>query len=339
MSHPGITNLRIRSHQFVTLFLLVAAVLRVEARAQVDVPSTETACGSVAESDMNRGFTVVEKADRLLIAFAKQPLAEFVYQDPKILRPYFAQVRTLTGLPVTRNHPPMEGTDATDHDAMHPGLWLGFGDLSGHDFWRNKGRIEHLRFTEPPTAKENRLTFSTASRLLTPTGGEVCQLSNRFILEQSTSGWMLIWEATFRSDQGDFTFGDQEEMGFGARVATPLTEKNGGVILSSTGRKTAAATWGQPANWCDYSGSIGDRRSGITLMAGPANFRESWWHNRDYGVFVANPFGRAAMMQGAKSSLTVKKGETFRIRFASVMHDASDYDPAAAFKRFTEIVR
>ena len=27
-------------------------------------------------------------------------------------------------------------------------------------------------------------------------------------------------------------------------------------------------------------------------MPAPSNFRTSWWHNRDYGVFVANPFGR-----------------------------------------------
>lgn len=339
MSHPGNTNLRIRSYQLVTLFLLVGAIPRVEACAQDAVRSFETAGRTLAESDMDHGFTFVEKPDRLLIAFAKQPLAEFVYQDPKILRPYFAQVRTLTGLPVTRNHPPMEGTDATDHDTMHPGLWLGFGDLSGHDFWRNKGRIEHLRFVEPPTTKENQLTFETESRLLAATGNEVCQLSNRFLIEKSTFGWMIVWDATFRSDQGEFTFGDQEEMGFGARVATPLTEKNGGTIVSSTGRKTAAATWGQPADWCDYSGSIDNRRAGITLIADPANFRESWWHNRDYGVFVANPFGRAAMKQGAKSSITVKKGEAFRIRFAGVMHDASDYDPATAFQQFKDIDR
>ena len=50
---------------------------------------------------------------------------------------------------------------------------------------------------------------------------------------------------------------------------------------------------------------------GITLLTDPKSFRPSWWHNRDYGVFVANPFGRAAMKQGDKSAVTVKRGEGF----------------------------
>ena len=72
----------------------------------------------------------------------------------RILRPYFCNVHAPGGIQVTRNHPPVAGQDATDHDTMHPGLWLAFGDINGQDFWRNKGRIEHVRFTEPPKVEE-----------------------------------------------------------------------------------------------------------------------------------------------------------------------------------------
>lgn len=41
-------------------------------------------------------------------------------------------------------------------------------------------------------------------------------------------------------------FGDQEAMGFGTRVATALTGKNGGSITSSAGLTTAKDTWGHP---------------------------------------------------------------------------------------------
>ena len=109
-------------------------------------------------------------------------------------------------------------------------------------------------------------------------------------------------------------------MGFGARVATALTELNGGVITSSTGRQTAALTWGQPAAWCDYTGLVDGYHCGITLMSHPSNFRPAWWHNRDYGVFVANPFGRAAMKQGAPDTTTVQKGTSLILRFAAALH-------------------
>ncbi len=148
---------------------------------------------------------------------------------------------------------------------------------------------------------------------------------------------LLIWDATFHTDKRDIAFGDQEEMGFGARVATPMTEKNGGRIVNSNGLQTAAKTWGQPAKWCDYAGTVGDLQGGITLMAAPTNFRESWWHNRDYGVFVANPFGRAAMKQGEQSLVTVKSGESLRITFGALMHNGINIDTAAEYAEFEEL--
>lgn len=278
-------------------------------------------------------FTFSQTPDQLAIKYAGQPVATYVFRDDKILRPYFANVHALSGVKVTRNHPPVAGSDATDHDTMHPGLWLGFGDISGQDFWRNKGRIEHVRFTTTPRTAPDRFTFATESRLLTSDGKPLCSLTNDFTLTWWTNAWLLVWDATFRSEAGDFTFGDQEEMGFGARVATAITEKNGGVITSSTDERSAARTWGKTYDWCDYSGMVEGRPVGIMLMPDPANFRPSWWHNRNYGVFVANPFGREAMKQGGKSAVTVKRGESFRLRFGAVIHAAAVAEDRAGFQR------
>jgi hypothetical protein len=269
---------------------------------------------------------------------AGKPITEFVFRDPAILRPYFANVRAANGVQVTRTHPPVAGKDSQDHATMHPGIWLGFGDIGGVDFWRNKGRIEHVRFVQQPVVGSEGLSFASESRMIAPNGTIVCVLENKWRLSQGNGGWLLVWEATFRPELTDMVLGDQEEMGFGARLATQLTEKNGGQILSSTGKKSASVTWGQPARWCDYSGP-GASPAGITLMAAPDNFRESWWHNRDYGVFVANPFGRASMKQGARSAITVKKGESLRVKFGAFIHDSEKYDPAKAYRIFTELVR
>ena len=301
------------------------------------------ACGTTAEAQTNscqttdditkhndkHVFSVVEQADRLKISLREQPLTEFVFADPKILRPYFAGLRTPGGLQVTRNHPPVEGADATDHDTMHPGLWLAFGDLNGHDFWRNKARIEHLRFSQAPQSLGEQLTFATESRLLTPSGEELGRMNCRFQLRFRKVCWLLDWEAVFHSENRELVFGDQEEMGFAARVATPLTEKIGGLITNSNGLRTAARTWGQPARWCDYSGKIEGIPAGMTIIPDPDLFRECWWHNRDYGVFVANPFGRAALNQGPPSAVTIPRGKPFRLQFTAVIHEGSDYDPEA----------
>ena len=280
------------------------------------------------------GFRCSERPDRLIITHTGQPVAEFVFRDDKILRPYFANVHAPGGAKATRQHPPVAGVDAVDHDTMHPGIWLAFGDISGADFWRNKGRIEHLRFADRPAVRDGRLRFATECHLRAADGRMICSLTNRFTIAVQSDAWLIDWDAVFRSDEGEFTFGDQEEMGFGARVATAITERNGGLVTSSAGLKTAKNTWGHQAHWCDYSGAVDGHLVGITLVAAPSNFRPSWWHTRDYGLFVANPFGRAAMKQGAMSAVTVKRGEDFRLRFGAVIHAGTEYDAAAACRWF-----
>lgn len=275
-------------------------------------------------------FSAEEQPDRLRISLGDTPVADFVYRDTDVRRSYFANVRTVNGIAVTRTHPPVEGVDAVDHPTMHPGIWLGFGSLGGDDFWRNKGTIEHVKFVTPPRVEGNRLTFATESKLLASDDRTLGMMQNQFLLSAKGHEWRIDWEATFRDHPEPLAFGDQEEMGFGVRLATPLIEKNGGAITNSTGLVTAARTWGQAAEWCDYSGTIEDRRVGITVVASPDNFRESWWHNRDYGLMVANPFGRAAMKQGPASTVTVNPGESLRLRFVAIVHDGPDYDPAKA---------
>lgn len=280
-------------------------------------------------------FTTQEQPGQVIISLRGQEIAEYVYNDEQVLRPHFRSLRTTGGIPVTRNHPPVPGVDPLDHDTMHPGLWLGFGDVSGQDFWRNKSRIEHVRFTRLPKSVGNRLTFATESRLLTQQGQILGRLNGEYEFRVSPDGWLLIWTATFVAGEEELVFGDQEEMGFGVRVATPLTEKNGGRLASATGRTTAAQTWGQPAPWCDYSGTVEGNPVGVTLMADPGNFRECWWHNRDYGLFVANPFGRAAMKQGEQSRVPVNPGTSLRLRFGASVHGGPDYRPQSAWELFT----
>ncbi len=284
-------------------------------------------------------FAFSEQPDRLVITHAMRPVAHFVFKDEQILRPHFAHVHTPDGTQVTRTHPPVAGKDAVDHATMHPGLWLAFGDISGNDFWRNKATVRHERFTGAPTVKAGQLTFATESSLVATNGTSLATLGSRFAVSRVGEGFLLTWEAAFTPTADGFYFGDQEEMGFGVRVATELTEKKGGAITSSSGATTAKATWGKPANWCDYSGVLADRRVGIAVLAGPQNFRASWFHNRDYGLMVANPFGENAFTKGARSRVPVAKGESFRLRFGAWIHGgAKDASPdiAGAWSAFRQ---
>jgi hypothetical protein len=249
-------------------------------------------------------------------------VATYVYADEKITRPYFCDVYGPGGVRLTRNHPPQEG-DLGDHATMHPGIWLAFGDISGNDYWRLKARTVHDGFVEEPTGRGGFGTFVVRNRYLTEAGDgtvctEVCRL--RFIVPPY--GYMLFWDSTFSSDEGDFYFGDQEEMGLGVRLPTPIAEKvgKGGLVTDSEGREGARAVWGKQADWCDYSGEMGGKQLGITIMPHARNFGPCWWHSRDYGFMAANPFGRNAFTKGPKSRIVVRKGESLRLSYGVLLH-------------------
>lgn len=298
---------------------------------------TAARCSEPANNSASTDFAVATHADRLVITRDASPVGEFVFADQKILRPHFQNLCAPDGTAVTRRHPPIAGLDAVDHADMHPGLWLGFGDISGEDFWRNKGTMRHDRFAVPPAAQKDMLHFTTESTLLARDGREMAQLRSQISIRTRPNAYLLVWDATFSPLMDGFYFGDQEEMGFGARVATALTEKNSGVIVSSTGEKTAKVTWGKAYAWCDYSGTVDGRHAGVTILPDPQNFRPSWWHNRDYGVFVANPFGRRALTHGKISRVEVKQGETLSLRFGVLLHSSTSgtkFDIEAAAEPF-----
>ncbi|HVK10202.1 MAG TPA: DUF6807 family protein [Gemmataceae bacterium] len=264
----------------------------------------------------------------LRIRIGDKPFATYVWNDPAIKRPYFAHVHAPNGKPVTRTHPPVKGKDAVDHADMHPGLWLAFGDLGGADFWRNKGTVQHAGFVEKPNATRDGGTFAVRNRYVVG-DKTVCEEVCRIAVRPTAAGYLIDWTSEFTGPE-DFTFGDQEEMGLGVRVATPLTVKAGGKIRNSGGAENEKAVWGKQADWCDYRGESG----GVALMPDPKNFRRSWFHARDYGVLVANPFARKAFTKGEKSQVVVRKGETFRLRFGVLVHSGKA-DVAAAYKEWT----
>ncbi len=274
------------------------------------------------------GFYFEQGKDELSIFYDGEPIATYVMRDPDLPRPYFYNLNTTDGVRVTRNFPPVDGLDDPDHATYHPGLWMAFGDLSGQDSWRNRAPITHERFVAPPRIENGKLTFAVENALRSEGGDAIGRQVSQFTFEPVEDGWLLVWDDVYAPVGDEIVFGDQEEMGLGARVATPIIEKNGGLIRTSAGLETAKNTWGKPANWTDYSGKVDGRFAGLAMMGHPENFRQSWWHNRNYGAMASNAFGRKAMRQGEVSSIPVKAGESLRMRYGVYVHSRDKRIPA-----------
>lgn len=235
----------------------------------------------------------------------EQRLATYVFEDARIKRPFFANVMTLDGRQVTRNHPPIEAIDPTDHDTMHPGIWLAFGDIEGVDFWRNKGRVVQKDFAKRPAVDSaGQGLFVTRNEYRSPDDELICKESRAVFIALHGDGYLLHFSSRFFGD-APFSFGDQEEMGLGVRVATSMTERNGGEIVDANGRHGAKAIWGHSAPWCCYRGVVESRPACVAIFDRQSNFRDCWYHARDYGLLFANAFGRRAMKQGDVSTVVV----------------------------------
>jgi hypothetical protein len=289
--------------------------------------------------------TFESQENAVLIRADNRPLATYVYRDPEILRPYFKDVCAPGGVQVTRHHPPREGVDPLDHATMHPGLWLAFGDLGGADFWRNKATVAHGGFVQAPHAEGDKGTFTVRNQYMAE-GTAICEEICTYTFQVRPAGYLIRWDSTFQSKRSGLYFGDQEEMGLGVRMATPLMVKpyenrhRPGRILDDRGRRNEKAIWGEQATWCDYSGRLGDMFAGITIMPDPRNATACRWHVRDYGLMVANPFGQSVFKKGPAKKTEVVSGRPFHLRFGILLHaapDADDFDPAAAYHDYLKL--
>jgi Methane oxygenase PmoA len=208
----------------------------------------------IADEASMVGFT--DRDGSLTITMDGKPVATYIYNDPKISRPYFAHVHAPDGTQVTRRHPPVAGQDTMDHPEYHPGIWLAFGDLSGNDYWRLKAKVRSYKDDDVEVREHGILAFSGKNEYLDASDESkvVCTESYKYRVAESPRGYLLLVDSMFTSPN-EFYFGDQEEMGLGIRVATPMRVEQGdgslppgtGTITDAKGRKNGAEVGQLPA--------------------------------------------------------------------------------------------
>lgn len=294
------------------------------------------------------GFSFRDRADHVDIHLGEQRIATYLKRHPQLTRRAFVNVTTASGIPVTRNFPPRKPEDVDPgytsedgiiHPVMHSGIWLGFGDVDGNDYWRLRAKVEFDGFVEPPTGDMDSGRFAVRNRYLSEDGTDtVCIELTRYEFERVDDGWWLRIDAEFRNDERDFYFGDQEESGLALRVASPIRVQGGnGTILNDRGERNGAGVWGKEAKWFDYFGTVDGREVGVMVVPSAANPRPSWLHARDYGVVVTNPFPKQPKERREPYVNTwVRKGEPYRLSYDVLIHDRtadSALDREAAFER------
>jgi len=297
---------------------------RTERTLRVELGVEGAQHGGVKLTDKGESGLAVEVNGKPFTTYRYLPKGEC----PINARPFFYPLLGPGGVNVTR-HYPMRG-DVPDEMHDHPhhrGLYVAFGEVNGVDNWSEAaghGYQTHEQFSEivsGPVFGRFAETLRWESKDRKKTNTEVRAFTT-WNLPQD--GRLVDLSITFKATDGEIHFGDTKEGGIcSIRVPTSMDGNKAGTIVNAAGGVGEAETWGKPAAWVDYFGSVEGQDLGIAIMDHPFNLRHPTpWHVRDYGLFAANPFGHSYYKWGhlQNGAHTVPAGGELTFRYRVFLH-------------------
>ena len=229
---------------------------------------------------------------------------------------------------MTRNWPMKEGIEGEAHDhPHHKSMWISH-EISGVDFWAEKGGSVKTMSVEQNAKRFNEKNAIRATSFWVRKSDGKTLLTDwtvyRFGVGES-SRW-IDCTVTYKASHGDFQFDDTKEGLFAIRTHPDLRltakPKQGvsevfGSAINSEGA-TGKEIWGKAAKWVLYQGPIDDTPMSIAMYDDPTNLRHpTTWHARDYGLVTANPFGQHHFLGKDKGAgaYVVKDGDSLTLRY------------------------
>lgn len=263
------------------------------------------------------------------------------YYGPETAKPYLMPLRTASGVIVTRGFP--KGNDVSAGDRKTPSfephqrpLYFSHGDIDGLDFWQepvfdkyytDHGHQDygHMVLDKLEDVKESGDSGLIRARfkLEDQNNRAIAEETQVFHFSGNGSTRTIDCEFIVHATNGPVVFGDTKEGTFGIRLSPELSAPHEH-MTNSNGAEGEKAIWGKPADWVNYSGTVGGKRVGIAVLDHPDSFRHpTTWHARAYGLLAANPFGLREFTKDPKKdgSWTVPEGESLVFHYEVVIYD------------------
>ncbi|MDQ2949830.1 MAG: PmoA family protein, partial [Acidobacteriota bacterium] len=215
--------------------------------------------------------------DHISILIDGQPFSDF-FIGSDYPKPFLAPLRTASGLIVTRQYP-MKDVDGESRDHQHHrGLWIGYGNISGVNFWENefsyktnnRGKIV-LRHIDGIKPGKRSGTLAATFEWRNPEGALMIEEHRTMTFSGGHDLRTIDIDATFTA-KTNVKFEDTKEGFFAIRIADSMAEKNGGMMTNSEDAQTEKNVWGKRADWVDYDGSVDNAKVGIVIFDHPGNY-------------------------------------------------------------------
>lgn len=286
--------------------------------------------------------TLTKHGDQADVSIGGRPFTTYVF-DPAQAKPYLQPLRTAGGIVVSRGFPvgdriPDEHQRDRSLEPHQRDLYFAHGNINGYNFWAEQAFARFYGEQTLPygrTVLRKLITVSGGARAGTVRAEFALEGAGAEVIGAETQEFTFSGDAEIRTidcaftlsaSRGPLNIADTKEGTFAIRVAPELNSPPGR-MANSRGGHGEPEIWGKPAEWVDYSGTIGGQPVGIAIFDHPQNFRHpTTWHARGYGLFSANPFGLRAFTEDPKrdGSYTIPSGGSLTLRYRVLIHPGDE---------------
>lgn len=285
---------------------------------------------SLSTEPATSGFRLEQSESGVTVFDGDQLVTQYVFQSRQ--RPILWPLIGPDAVRMTRDYPMQEGTEGerSDHP-HHRSLWFTHGEVDDQDFWAEgdrRARVEHREVVRSE-ADAKRAVIETRSDWVSVDGRRLLSEHRTMTFHGTAERRLIDLEITLVPVEGPVHFGDTKEGTLGIRVAGSMKVDAGlgGRIINNRGQSDGEA-WGQPAEWVDYHGPIGEQRYGIAILCHPSStIFPGRWHVRTYGLFAHNPFGESDFTKGSKTDgYLLQPDQKLNFRYRVVLHRGDEQE-------------
>ena len=285
-----------------------------------------------------------------------QPFTSYVYWSNQ-KKPLLSPLRTSQGNIFTRGFPLEKvAGERTDHP-HHISSWFNYGNVNDCDFWNSPpegfdrdskipyGAVRHKNI-KALASGTSAASLEVSSDWIMNDGSKVLQQDETLVFRASKDLRIIDRIITLTAQEKDAVFKDSKEGAIAIRLTRSLEEPSlkpeiftdasgkptavakmdntgvNGVYLSSEGKVGEKEAWSTRAKWMTLSGNVKGEDVCIGIFDHPKNSTyPTYWHNRGYGLFAANPFGAKEFTKGKTTlNFTIKAGKSETFRFRILIH-------------------
>jgi len=232
----------------------------------------------------------------------------YLYSDSLLNKPILFPLNTAQGHSIVKDFIPKT---LTEENAVPSGVWLGFGNANGINFWRNAdesnakkfGKVRHTKILKTKGGNDVG-GIEVGMEWVKEDGSELLYQNNKYIFRAEGNMRLIdviitltpITEPiTFTdSDEGFFAINLSKEIGLPITGSDKIKNSSGAVGIDVIGKK---------AKWIKLSGKTNNIPVTVSVFDHPLNIAyPTFWNIRNDGLLSANPLGLKIFTQGKETA-------------------------------------